>query len=89
MSSSLIDSVIFNTKIAATTSVATITAGFASFLNLIPNTIGVVASILGVILTTVLIITHIKKMYRDKDQSERDAEKDKLEIEILKRQLKE
>ena len=71
-----------NPKVAATVSTVTMTAGsgIGTYLNLIPNHIGTIASLLGAVLSIVLIVTHIKKFNRDKKKHD-------LEVEILERAL--
>lgn len=67
-------------KVAASVSTATAGSGVATFLNLIPAEVGKLATLVGIALSLVLIITHLVKAYRD-------GKKHKLEMEILKRTL--
>jgi len=64
-------------KIAAVTSATTIGSGTATWLEWIPGDIGKLVSLVGLLLSAVLIYTHLKK-------SSRDQEKHDLEMKILK-----
>jgi len=74
--------VVTNVKVGAATAATTTTTGAATFFDLIPDDIGKLASCLGIILTSILIITHLRK-------GRLDYEKTKLEIAILKEREKE
>lgn len=50
-----------NPKIASTVSAATTTTGLGTFLDLIPNEIGKLATLVGIVLSLVLIYTHWRK----------------------------
>jgi hypothetical protein len=67
-------------KIATGVSAATTTSGIATVLEWIPTDIGKLATLIGLILSTVLIFTHWKKSKRAGEIH--DLEKRKLEIEI-------
>lgn len=69
-------------KIAAVTATTTTASGIATWNELIPIDVGLVGAIAGALLSIVLIITHVLK-------NKRDAEKHKLELEILKQRLNE
>ena len=75
-----------NTTVASTVSAATILTGFAGFLDIIAGPIAVIATLAGIVLTTVLTISHLKKMVRDARQEKRSIEKYKIEIDILKKE---
>ena len=53
-----------NVKLAASTSLATATTGTITWLEWIPSDIGKLATVIGLILSTILIYTHIKKAQR-------------------------
>jgi len=69
-----------NTKIAVTTASGTAVTGLGSILDLIPDEIGKLASVVGIVLSVVLIYTHWRK-------GRADVEKTRLEVELLKRQI--
>ncbi len=69
-----------NAKIAAATSLTTAGSGMATWLEWVPSDIGKLATLIGIILSSVLIYTHIKK-------SKRDEEKHALEMEILRKKV--
>ena len=52
-----------NVKIGAATATATTATGTATFFDLIPDDIGKLASLFGIVLTTVLIFTHLLKLF--------------------------
>ena len=70
-------------KIATAVSTTTIGSGVATILEWIPDDIGKVATLIGMLLSTILIYTHIKKYKREGREQEREEEKHKLQIEIL------
>ena len=65
-------------KVAVSVSTVTTGSGIATFLDLIPSNIGNFATVIGIILSLVLIVTHILKSFRD-------HERHKLEMKALKR----
>jgi len=66
-----------NPKTASVVSTLTTSTGIVTILDLIPNDIGKLATVVGIILSTVLIYTHWRK-------GRIEYEKTKLEITILK-----
>lgn len=64
-------------KTAVTVSGATTGAGLGTYLDLIPNEIGKLATLIGIVLSIVLIYVHLKK-------SQLDSKRITLEMEILK-----
>lgn len=72
--------ILTSTKAATVSATATTTSGVATFLEWIPSDIGKLATLIGIVLSSVLIYTHIKKAKRDKERHE-------LEIAILRKQL--
>ena len=71
-----------STKAAVSTAVGTTTTGVGTILELIPNDIGKLATLVGIILSSVLIYTHFRK-------GRIEYAKTKLEIEILKEKQRE
>lgn len=65
-------------KVAVATSATTATSGTLTWLEWIPPDIGKLATLIGILLSAVLIYTHIRKY-------KREEEKHKLDIEILKK----
>jgi hypothetical protein len=68
-----------NAKTAHALGAATMGTGFVSVLNLIPDDIGKVAVVVGIILSTVAIVMNIKKNKRDAAKELRDAAKEERE----------
>lgn len=64
-----------NTKVAATVATGTTASGVSSLLDIIPDDIGKLATLVGIALSMVLIYFHIRKGR---------LEKKKLELEIRK-----
>lgn len=60
-----------STKLAAGIAASTTAAGVGEIFGWIPDDIGKLAALIGCVLTTVLIITHLRKLYKtwDKDSS--------------------
>lgn len=54
---------VHNVKTAAAVSVATLTTGFSTWIDLIPDNIGKLASLAGLLLSLVLIIVHLHGAY--------------------------
>lgn len=71
-----------NVKTAAYTAAGTAGAGTATTFDLIPDDIGKLASCFGIVLTSILIITHLRK-------GRLDYEKTKLEIAIMREKERE
>jgi hypothetical protein len=69
-----------NPKVGYSVSAATTASGLG-FLSWIPNDIGKLATVIGIVLSVVLIISHIRKMAADR-------ERHNLEIKKLKRELR-
>ena len=65
-------------KVAVGVVIATLGSGITSFLDIVPKEIGTYATTSGLVLSMVLIFTHLR---RDR----REAIKAKLEIEIMRR----
>ena len=62
----------------------TLTTGVATWLNLIPNEIGKLATLVGIVLSLVLIVMHIRKMRHDSAESELRRELLRLKIQKTK-----
>lgn len=76
-----ISDILDDVKTAVSVAIATCGSGVATFLEMIPTDIGKVATLMGVVLSIVLIYTHLKK-------SRLMEEKHKLEMELLHKQIK-
>jgi hypothetical protein len=76
-----------DTKAAVVISTGTTSSAIGSLLNIIPNDIGKLGVIVGMVLSTVLIVTHIRRaIYEYKDRI-KDYEKKELELAILRKNL--
>lgn len=64
-------------KTAATVAGATATTGFSTLMAWLPSSIGEVASLVGIVLSTVLIYVHIRRSNTEKRESD-------IKIAILK-----
>ena len=73
-----------NTRLAAGVAITTTSVGVRNVLNWIPDDIGKLTSLVGGVLTIVLIITHVTVMVRKSRQYKFDAEKQTIELELLK-----
>ena len=78
---------IIDTKTAVIVSAGTSSSGMGSLLNIIPHDIGKLGVVIGMILSTVLIITHIRKAICDYKDRIKDYEKKELELAILRKKL--
>lgn len=67
-------------KIAVSVASATWSSGLAAAFEVIPEDMGKLSAVVGIVLSIVLLITHIKK-------DRRDTEKHTLEVLLLKEQL--
>lgn len=73
--------IIENLRGAMLVASTTIAAGIGTVLKLVPADIGKLASLLGVVLTAVLIFVHISRELRERKKAE-------LETELLRRKLR-
>lgn len=81
----VIQDTLVDTKIAVAVSTGTSSSGLGTMLGMIPDDIGKLGVIVGMILSTVLIISHVKKaIYEYKDRI-REIEKNELELAILRK----
>jgi len=76
----LLSDAVQSPKIAVVVSTVTTGSGLGTFLDLIPADIGKLATLIGILLSTILIVTHLVKSYRD-------GKEHNVEMEILKRKL--
>ena len=76
----MLESILHDPKVALATVFSLFMTSVGRAIELIPNDIGKVSALIGIILSIVLIYTHLKngKVNRDKT---------KLEMELIKRQL--
>lgn len=79
---SIKNELVSNPKVAAGVSAMTTSSGFATFLDWIPNDIGKLATLVGIVLSLVLIYTHLRK-------GRIEYKKTQLEMEILKKKEEE
>ncbi len=77
----LLEQVTQSPKAAAAVSAATTGTGLGTFLDYIPSDIGKLATLVGIILSSVLIRTHWRR-------GKIEMEKGRLEIDLLRAQLK-
>jgi len=77
-----IDTLLNDIKVAISVAIATCSSGLATILEWVPTDIGKLATLVGILLSIVLIITHIRK-------SRQDNEKHKAEMKILNKKLRE
>ncbi|MGL5727302.1 MAG: hypothetical protein ACRCYD_05550 [Plesiomonas sp.] len=78
-------------RLGATTATLTGGSGIATWLERIPNDIGKFATLVGAILTMVLIVVHIRKMRQDTRDSqirEQEAEARRREAELREELLR-
>lgn len=76
-------------KVGAGVSAATVGTGSAKWIEMIPNEIGKIATLIGAVLSFVLIVVHLCKMHQDSQAAELARIKTQLEIdEIRARQEK-
>lgn len=77
----LASNLINDARVGAIVSTTTTGSGLGVILDLIPNDIGKLATVVGIILSIVLIYTHLRRGYSE-------HKKTMLEVEILKAKLK-
>ncbi len=75
-----VDSLVNDVRIGVVVSTTTTGSGLGVILDLIPNDIGKLATVVGIILSVVLIYTHLRKGFIE-------HKKTMLEVEILKAKL--
>ena len=72
----VIQEIVISPKPAIAVAMSTTGTGMGTIFDLIPDDIGKLATVIGIILSSVLIYTHSRRMIMD-------AKKSKLELEIL------
>lgn len=75
-----IESLVNDVRIGATVSTITTGSGLGVILDLIPDDIGKLATVVGIVLSVVLIFTHLRRGYIEN-------KKIMIEVEILKAKL--
>ena len=78
----VIQEVAANPKAAQLVAMATTGTGVGTIFDIIPDDIGKLATLVGIILSSILIYKHAKLL-------KQDAEKNKIELEILKERRRE
>ena len=88
------NSIVTDAKAASIVATGTISTGLGSVLDLIPNEIGKLATVVGILLSIVLIYTHSRKgpMVRESirlqnENLDLEQVRKKLEIKLLKSQI--
>jgi hypothetical protein len=69
-----------NMKVGVVTGAGTVSAGAGTWFDVIPDDIGKLASLVGILLSSLLIFFHVQKIRK----SALEISKTRLEIEILK-----
>jgi hypothetical protein len=82
----MIKEIITSPKIASTVSAAATGSGIGQYLEIIPSSdIIKISTILGAILSVVLIYNHIKKRIHDSKMEKMNAEMRSFEFEVMKK----
>ena len=76
------NSIVTDVKTAIVVAAGSVSSGLGTVFNLIPDDIGNLATLTGIILSSVLIYTHWRK-------GRIEYEKTRLEIELMKKNIKE
>ena len=71
-------------RLASTASAWTTGSGLATWLDLIPNEIGKLATLVGIALSVVLIIMHLKKMNHDSKEAYLKQELLQAQIDVIR-----
>lgn len=80
--------IVENAKVAVITSTSTMGSGVATWLEWIPADIGKLMSLIGGVLTIVLIVTHTKKGIRDDELHDIEMERKIIDKKIRDIMLK-
>lgn len=80
----ILTDVLTNPKTATSTSLATTTTGVATWLDWIPNDIGKLATLIGMVLSTVLIVYWARKIRSEHISDKLKHEQMRLEIERMR-----
>lgn len=78
--SQLTSELLTNLRVAAGVATITVSSGVATFIEWVPLDLGKIATLVGIVLSAVLIVTHIRK-------AQRDAERHEIEIALLRMKL--
>jgi hypothetical protein len=78
----LINELVVSPKPAVVVAMSTTGTGMGTIFDVIPDDIGKLATLVGIILSSVLIYTHSRRMVMD-------SKKDKLQLDILKEKRRE
>ena len=71
-------------RLASAVSAGTTSSGLATWLDLIPNEIGKLATLVGIALSVVLIIMHLKKMNHDSKEAYLKQELLQAQIDVIR-----
>jgi hypothetical protein len=83
-----ISALLTDIKTAWVTTVATATTGTATAIEMIPSNIGKLGTLVGIVLSIVLIYTHVRAAFTNHKKDRLGIEKAELEIEALKRKAR-
>jgi hypothetical protein len=84
---SIVNEILSNPKAASAVSVTTTTTGVATWLDWIPNDIGKLATLIGGVLSIVLIVYWSQRTVTEIMKSRIDIERDRLELEKERRKF--
>lgn len=73
-----------NPKVVHAVAAATASVGTSTWLSWIPADIGKLGTLVGIVLSTVLIVVHITKLIHDRKIRDIELERQMLELENLK-----
>lgn len=74
-------------KVGYIVGTSTTTSGLGTWLDLIPNDIGKLATLVGILLSVVIMTMHIRKMVLDSRESAARERESKLREELLRAQI--
>lgn len=77
------ETLLTSTKAAIMTAAGATSSGVTTYLGWLPDVLGLLATFAGLILSVVLVISHIKKGRREERRAELEEEKLKLEIAAM------
>lgn len=79
--------IVQSVKTGHTVATTTIGSGLAGILAIIPDDVAKLATLVGSVLSLVLIVVHIKRYRMDKRSADAELELKELEAQALRRQL--
>lgn len=82
-----INHTINSVKLAWTSAVTTLGVGLGTIMEFIPDDIGKLASVFGIVLTTILIVNHWRMAPLNRENKRLETENKRLENEKLMREL--